>query len=133
MNFKEFATNYLNPVFLMYRAVLLGVAGGMLLFSLPLYVSSANATVMGFVFGSSFIFCLSLVKYLKHRPYLLYLVIPFVFSGIAFVIRGDDAPEQGVLWLPMIIWNTAVLITAWNGIRSWGYGISLNDINNRLN
>lgn len=133
MNLKEFATNYLNPVFLMYRAVLLGAAGGMLLFSLPLYVSSASATVMGFVFGSSFILCLSLVKYLKHRPYLLYLVIPFVFSGIAFVIRGDDAPEQGVLWLPMIIWNAAVLITAWNGIRSWGYGVSLNDINNRLN
>ncbi|SFR52912.1 hypothetical protein [Thiomicrospira sp. ALE5] len=32
MDFKEFATNYLNPVFLFYR-VLLGVAGILLLLS----------------------------------------------------------------------------------------------------
>ena len=132
MNLREFATNYLNPIFLFYRAVLLMSAGGMVLFSIPIFINSASKSdvtmVIVFAIGISVV----LVKLLRQRPYILYLLLPLIISTAAFAIRGNDMPQEGMLWLPIIMWLSAAMLVAWNGIRSWGYGVSMNDINNKL-
>jgi len=132
MDFREFATNYLNPIFLFYRAVLLISAGGMVLFSIPLFINNASRNDVVIVVVVAIAVSIGLVRLLWQRPYMLYLFIPLVVSGAAFAIRGNDAPQQGILWLPIIMWLSSAILIAWNGIRSWGYGISLNDINDRL-
>jgi hypothetical protein len=70
---------------------------------------------------------------LRGHSYILYLLAPLLFLFVAGVIRGEDVPKEGVLWLPMIMWLNAAILVGWNGIRSWGYGISINDINEKLN
>jgi len=133
MDFKEFATNYLNPIFLFYRAVLLTSAGGMLLFSIPLFIQNASKNEVISIMLIALAIALFLIKCLKKHPYILYLVIPLLVSATAFSMRGNEPPQSGILWVPIIMWMSSVILVAWNGIRSWGYGVSLNDINDRLN
>lgn len=132
MNLREFATNYLNPIFLFYRAVLLMSAGGMALFSIPLFINNASKNEVAFIIVISMVVSIVLVKLLWQRPYILYLLIPFVVCTAAFTIRGNDSPQLGILWIPIIMWISSAILVAWNGIRSWGYGVSINDINDKL-
>jgi len=132
MDFREFSTNYLNPIFLLYRAVLLMSAGGMILFSIPLFISNASRNDVVIVTVLAIAVSIGLIRLLRQNPYLLYLIIPLVVSAAAFAIRGNNPPQQGLLWLPLIMWLSSAILLGWNGIRSWGYGISINDINDRL-
>ena len=132
MNFREFATNYLNPFFLFYRTVLLALSGGILLFSLPIFTSSASSGEMLLIFLMSLTATAGLYVTLRHRPYILYLLIPIVLLVIGFAVRGGAVVGEGVLILPMAMWWIAAFLLGFNGFRSWGYGISLNEINEKL-
>lgn len=127
MNFKEFATNYLNPIFIMYRAVMLVAAFWLLFLSLPLFaVGRSDGTSTGealLAFAISIGLFLASYVFFRRRAYLLYLVIPLVLVITAFAIRGEDIPEDPLLF-PMAMWWSASFLLAFNGFRSWGYGIS---------
>jgi len=117
MDFKEFATNYLNPIFLMYRAFLLIVSFFILFFSIPMFTSSASSTDMAIILIMLLFISAGLYSVFRRRAYILYLFIPFVLVFIAMVIRVEDVVQEGILKIPMAMF------------RSWGYGISMNDIN----
>jgi len=108
-------------------------AGGMILFSIPLFISNASRNDVVIVTVLAIAVSIGLIRLLRQHPYILYLLIPIVVCVSAFAIRGNDAPQQGILWLPIIMWLTSTILIAWNGIRSWGYGVSINEINDRLN
>ena len=132
MTFKEFATNYLNPIFLMYRAVLIITSIWMMIFSLPFFVSSASGFEIMMIIGISIVGTFVLILKVKNVPYILYLWIPIFLSVISLFIRGTEAPETGVLFVPMILWLISSFLIVFNGIRSWGLGVSMNDINKKL-
>lgn len=132
MDFREFATNYLNPIFLMYRAIILMSAFFILFFSLPMFIKSASGMDTIIILIISIALSVGLYSLFRHRAYILYLVIPILLLGVALGIRGNDVVENGVLMIPMAMWWTSAFLLAFNGLRSWGYGISLNEINNKL-
>jgi len=133
MDFREFATNYLNPIFLMYRAALLTTSFFILFFSLPMFTSSASRSDMTIILIMSLVLSAGLYAMFRKRAYLLYLIIPFIMIVVAFLIRGDQVVQEGVLKIPMALWWASALLIAFNGFRSWGYGVSMNDINNKIN
>jgi len=129
MDFKEFATNYLNPIFLMYRAFLLIVSFFILFFSIPMFTSSASSTDMAIILIMLLFISAGLYSVFRRRAYILYLFIPFVLVFIAMVIRVEDVVQEGILKIPMAMWWSSAFLLTFNGFRSWGYGISMNDIN----
>ena len=133
MDFREFATNYLNPIFLMYRAALLTASFFILFFSLPMFTSSASRSDMAIILIMSLVLTAGLYAMFRKRAYLLYLIIPFILVVVAFSIRGDQVVQEGVLKIPMAMWWASAFLIAFNGFRSWGYGVSMNDINNKIN
>ena len=132
MDFREFATNYLNPIFLMYRAALLSTSIFILFISLPMFTSSATVTDMTIILAISLALAIGLYKLFRRRAYLLYLVIPLLLITIAFLIRGDQVVQEGVFRVPMAMWWASGLLIAFNSFRSWGYGVSMNEINDRI-
>jgi len=133
MDFREFATNYLNPVFLFYRAFPLTIYFWLLFLSTPFFTNSASASDLLSILAITLVSFCFVYYFLRRRPYLLYLALPFILIIVAFSIRGPDVVEEGILKLPMAMWWLSSLLVGWNGIRSWGYGTSLNDINEKLN
>lgn len=133
MDLREFATNYLNPIFLMYRAALLTTSFFIFFFSLPMFTSSASSTDVSIILVMSLVLTVGLYVAFRRRAYLLYLIIPFLLVVVAFSIRGDQVVQESVLRIPMAMWWASAFLIAFNGFRSWGYGISMNDINNKIN
>lgn len=68
----------------------------------------------------------------RRRAYLLYLIIPFVLVVMAVSIRGNEIVQEGALKAPLIMCWASALLLAFNGFRSWGYGISVNEINSKI-
>ena len=133
MDFREFATNYLNPIFLLYRATLLTVSFFIFILSWAMFIKSASRTDIVIVLVMSLVLTVGLYVAFRRRAYLLYLIIPFIFVTVGFSIRGDQVVQEGILKIPMAMWWTSAFLIAFNGFRSWGYGMSINDINNMLN
>lgn len=133
MDFREFATNYLNPIFLMYRGVLLSVSFFILFFSLPMFTQSASSADMLIIFAMSLAIAIGLYIMFRRRAYILYLIVPFLLVAVAFSIRGEQVVQEGVLRIPMAMWWASAFLIAFNGFRSWGYGVSMNNINNKIN
>lgn len=131
MDIKLFATNYLNPYYLFFRAVCLMSAGGMLL-AFPVFVTKADKGEVIAIFAITLTIAIALITVLKKHPFLLYLILPFVSVVTAMVMRDGNPPQDGTLWLPVIIWYPSVFILFWNGVRPWQRGMSLNEINNKL-
>lgn len=126
MDLREFATNYLNPVFLFYRVVLLGVAGVLLLISTKFVANSGGLS--GFetfvIYITSLFISGFLVKKIIGRPFLLYLVLPMV-GVITPLVMADFGTFSLIL---SMLYMASVYLIFWNSIRSWGYGISVNDL-----
>jgi len=131
MNFREFATNYLNPIFLLYRVVLFGIAGFLLLLSTKFVANSGGLS--GFetfviYIASLFISGFLVIKIIGH-PFLLYLFLP-----MAGVITPLIMAESGSFSLILsMLYMASVYLIVWNAMRSWGYGISINDLKNMSN
>ena len=132
MTFKEFAINYLNPVFLMYRAFLLIVSFYLFVLAIPMFTSSASGSEMLAIIVASLIITIGLYVMFRKKPYILYLFIPIIFVFVAFAMRGENVVEEGVMILPMTICFSATFILLFNGFRPWGTGISINDVNRKL-
>jgi hypothetical protein len=132
MTFKEFAINYLNPIFLMYRAFLLIVAFYIFVFTIPMFTHSASGSELLIVVIASFAISIGLYITFRTKAYVLYLLIPSVFVIVSFIMRGEDVVKEGVMMLPMTMCFSAAFLLAFNGFRPWGTGISMNDINNKL-
>lgn len=128
MNFKEFATNYLNPIFIIYRSAILAAAFMIFIFSLPMFTASASRNDMMLILATAIGLSLGLYVIFRRRAYLLYLVIPLLLVIIAFSIRGAGVVQVGVLIFPMAMCWSASFLLVFNGFRSWGYGISGNDV-----
>lgn len=133
MDFREFSTNYLNPIFLMYRVVLLTASFFIFLFSMPLFSSSASSGDMLTILIMSLVLSAGLYAMFRKRAYLLYLIIPCILVAVALTIRGDQVVQENVLKIPMAMCWASALLIAFNGFRSWGYGMSMHEINNKIN
>jgi len=132
MDFREFATNYLNPVYLMYRVVILITAFAIFFFSIAKLTNGVSASETSVIFVISIVLSILLYSFFKRKPYLLYLVIPFILVGIGLSMIGSNV-SSSVLTFPMALCWTSSILLAFNGFRSWGYGVSMNDINDKLN
>lgn len=134
MDFREFATNYLNPIFLLYRAILLTFSFYIFFLSFPIFANSTTSrTDLTIILAISLVLTVGLYMAFRRRSYLLYLVIPLVLIFVAISIRINYVVSDEVLPLLMTMsWCSAFLI-AFNGFRSWGYGMSMNDISNKVN
>lgn len=136
MGFREFATNYLNPIFLLYRAALLTFSFYIFFFSFPMFAnstSSASRTDLTIILAISLVLTVGLYMAFRRRSYLLYLVIPLVLIFVAISIRINYVVSDEVLPLLMAMWWCSAFLIAFNGFRSWGYGMSMNDISNKVN
>lgn len=127
MDFRTFATNYLNPIFLLYRAVLLTMSFLILFISLSIGVNSVSSNDMMVVFTISLALTVGFYIVFRRRALLLYFVIPAVLTVTSLSIRAEDT----LTFSMAMLWISAFLI-AFNGFRSWGYGISINDINKKI-
>jgi len=130
LNFREFATNYLNPIFLFYRATLIMFSGGMLFLSMPMFMREASQFEFFMPYLVGLGVAAALITKVKGRPYSLYLILPVILIFIAISLHQNEF--SGVLFAPLITFLIAAYLILWNGIRSWGYGISINDIRERM-
>ncbi len=132
MDFREFATNYLNPVFIFYRATLLIASFFIWFLSMPMFIRDASRVDMLMAIIMSLALTIGLYIAFRRRAYLLYLIIPFILVVTAVSIRGNEIVQEGVLKAPLVMCWVSALLLAFNGFRSWGYGISANEINNKI-
>lgn len=131
MDFKEFATNYLNPIYLMYRITFLMIAFATFVFSIPMFTNYADRSDMIIVLVMAILLHIGIKHLFGRNVYLLYGLIPPILISIAVTIRGEEVVKEGILRLPMAMCWCASFLLAYNGLRSWGYGVSMNEINNR--
>jgi hypothetical protein len=66
----------------------------------------------------------------RRRPFLLFLALPVLLAIVALVIRGEDPPASGILWIPAVLFQAAAFIWLWNAVIPWQY--TLKDVMNRL-
>jgi len=58
--------------------------------------------------------------------YLLYLVFPLLLTSATLSLVPQGV-EEGILKLPVAMCWVSGLLVGWNGLRTWGYGVLLND------
>ena len=132
MDFREFATNYLNPVFLMYRAVILAGSGFIFMMTMA---AMNNATKAEFysVMALATVMVVVAISFLKSRPVILYFIIPLFFGSFAATADGHtDSVRDISFYLTIAIGFASAGLLLVNGIRSWGYGVSVNDLKKRF-
>lgn len=132
MDFREFATNYLNPVFLLYRAVILAGSGFIFMMTM---VSMNNATRVEFfsVMVLATVMVVVAINFLKSRPLILYFIIPLFLGSFATTADGQTGSVRNIsFYLTIATGFASAGLLLVNGFRSWGYGVSVNDLKKRF-
>ncbi len=131
MGFKEFAINYLNPFYLMWRLALFCYAGFCFFITLGWLPRLAVPELVLFVAAIGLVF---VVRFsLSASTVIANFLTPFMFTVTGLFLNSEPShPGFAATGGVFLLWAAGCLL-AWNGLRSWGVGgISANDINSAV-
>lgn len=133
MTLKDFAINYLNPFYLAQRFCLICAAG--FCFAMPALVTAADqpAILPWFVCAAMAVAgAFAIRRLLVYRPVIANLVVPFLLVAVGIGVLSASIRQAFLLDIAFVLMWTSAVLCAWNGIRPWGSGLSINDLQQKL-